>query len=227
VGLKWSELSLPWQVCFQETCQAYLNGTVPIGAVLIGPQGEIISRGRNQIFVGESADSPGLVRCHKLAHAELNALLAVGSIPVDFRNSTIYSAVEPCPLCMGAIYMCGVRQIRYAVSDPYAGSTDMLESTPYLSRKKVKASADAPKHLEIILAALNLEFFVRQGVARRDAVWESWIEAHPLALNLCNCLTNSAYFLKVVEGKPAAEEVFTELNQTLERLKNDNTENGF
>ena len=225
--MKWSELSLPWQVCFQETWQAYLNGTVPIGAVLIGPHGEIVSRGRNQIFIDDATETPGLVSRHKLAHAELNALLAVGSATYDFRNSTIYSAVEPCPLCMGAIYMCGVRQIQYAVSDPYAGSTDMLETTPYLSRKSVRASASSPEDLAFIIAALNLEFFVRQGVARRDAVWESWIKAHPLALNLCNVLTDSAYFFKAVEKKPAAEEAFIELNQTLERLKNDDTENGF
>ena len=74
--MKWSELFLPWQICFQETWQAYLNGTVPIGAVLIGEQDEIISRGRNQIFIDESAEAPGPVSRHKLAHAELNALLA-------------------------------------------------------------------------------------------------------------------------------------------------------
>ena len=115
--------------------------------------------------------------------------------------------------------MCGVRQVHYAVSDPYAGSTNMLDATLYLSRKKVRASADAPAHLVVIIAALNLEFFVRQGIAKRDAVWESWIETHPLAKKLCDTLTGSAYFLSVVKKKPAAEKAFTELNHTLERLK--------
>ena len=225
--MKWSELSLPWQTCFQETWQAYLNGTVPIGAVLTGPNDEIISRGRNQIFVDESAETPGLVSRHKLAHAELNALLAVDSEKVNFHQSIIYSAVEPCPLCMGAIYMCGVRQIHYAVSDPYAGSTDMLDATLYLSRKKVRASASSPKDFALIIAALNLDFFVRQGTAKRDAVWESWIETHPLALKLCDILTDSAYFITAVKRKLTTEEAFAELNQILERLQNDNTENGF
>ncbi len=102
-------------------------------------------------------DLPGQICGHKLAHAEINALLAV-SLPHDeFRQLAIYTTMEPCPLCMGAIYMAGVRRIYYACRDSYAGSIDMLGSTPYLSRKPIKAFGPPRGDLENILAAIQTE----------------------------------------------------------------------
>jgi len=47
--LKWSEIEYPWQVCFEEAWRAYCAGSLPIGAALFSPTGELLFRGRNHI----------------------------------------------------------------------------------------------------------------------------------------------------------------------------------
>ena len=138
MSLKWSELPEHWQECWILAWEAYCHGSVPIGAVVVSPQGEIVTRGRNHIHDGEPG--PGQrVTNSQLAHAELNALLEIPE-GIDLHSLTIYSLIEPCPLCMGAIYMSGVRTVEYAGPDPYAGSTNLLGKTWYLARKPVRAN---------------------------------------------------------------------------------------
>jgi tRNA(adenine34) deaminase len=43
----WEDLSIPWKVSFEEAWEAYCSGSLPIGAVLVDSDHNIISRGRN------------------------------------------------------------------------------------------------------------------------------------------------------------------------------------
>ena len=47
--MKWSEMEYPWQVCFEEAWHAYCAGSLPIGAALFSPEGQLLFRGRNHI----------------------------------------------------------------------------------------------------------------------------------------------------------------------------------
>ena len=158
--MKWSELSSAWQACLEESWAAYCQGSVPIGAVIVNPAGEIVSRGRNRI---REREAPPLQTCNnQLAHAELNALLALGPRPADVRSFAIYTAVEPCPLCMGAIYMAAVRSIYFACEDAYAGSTNLLGTTWYLGHKPVLAfGAQRGAGLAEFACALHIEYNLR------------------------------------------------------------------
>ena len=182
--MDFATIPFAWQVCAEEAWDAFLLKTVPIGACLIGEDGTLISRGRNHIYDHEPTNGvPPAVALHKLAHAELNCLLGAKTI----RGATIYSTVEPCPLCMGAIYMTGVRNTQYAVPDPYAGSTNLLETTWYLSVKKAKAAAlDFPDYTTI-MSAWNFYFFFFEKVRRGEdwftegIVINKWKDAMPEA----------------------------------------------
>jgi len=135
--LKWSELPAPWQICWEQAWEACRRGSLPIGAAITDARGEIVASGRNHINDGEPG--PGQrVTGSQLAHAELNALLNI-PVGLDPYTMMIHSLIEPCPLCMGAIYMSGVRSLEYAGADPYAGSTNLLRKTWYLARKPVRA----------------------------------------------------------------------------------------
>jgi tRNA(Arg) A34 adenosine deaminase TadA len=168
----WSDLSLPWQTALEEAWSAGCAGCVPIGAVVVNASDEIIARGRNHVI--DQAVQPGQIYGHKLAHAEINALLAVTLPHEEFRQLAIYTTMEPCPLCMGAIYMAGVRRIYYACRDAYAGSIDMLGSTPYLSRKPVKAFGPPRSDLENILAAIQTEDILARYPGQPSPVLEEW-----------------------------------------------------
>ena len=104
---------------------------MPIGAVITDASGQILARGRNHSRDG----GPAPVHSHTLAHAEVNALLALNSDHADPHTCILYTSCEPCPLCFGAFYMSGLRELRYASRDPFGDSVNLLGATPYLKRK--------------------------------------------------------------------------------------------
>jgi tRNA(adenine34) deaminase len=73
------------------------RGDIPIGAVIVTDQGEVIARAGNS---REQLKDP-------TAHAEILALREAGRKRKDWRilNSTMYVTLEPCPMCAGAITM--------------------------------------------------------------------------------------------------------------------------
>ena len=73
------------------------RGDIPIGAVIVTDQGEVIARAGNS---REQLKDP-------TAHAEILALREAGMKLNDWRilNSTLYVTLEPCPMCAGAITM--------------------------------------------------------------------------------------------------------------------------
>jgi tRNA(Arg) A34 adenosine deaminase TadA len=193
----WSELSLPWQAALEEAWSASCAGCAPIGAVVVNAAGEIIARGRNHN--NDQTALPGQICLTQLAHAELNALLAVKCNHGDLHQCAIYSTMEPCPLCMGAIYMSGVRRIYYACRDTYAGSVDMLGSTAYLSSKPVKAVGPERSDLENILAAIQAEDILVKFPGQRSVVLEEWRQVYPTGVALGERLASSQklYALRV------------------------------
>jgi tRNA(adenine34) deaminase len=200
----WSELSQPWQAALEEAWSACCAGCVPIGAVIVNANDEIIARGRNH--VNDLTSQPGQICEHKLAHAEINALLAVTLPHEEFRQLAIYTTMEPCPLCMGAIYMAGVRRIYYACRDSYAGSIDMLGSTPYLSRKPVKAFGPQRRDLENILAAIQTEDILMKYPGQSSPVIQEWRKVYPAGVALGEHLAASQeLFAMRTNNLPVAE----------------------
>ena len=167
----WENLSPQWQAALEMAWEAYCSGTIPIGAVIADAEGNIYARGRNRIMDTSAPDNQ--VCANELAHAELNALLAL-KLAYDeckAKSVALYTTMEPCPLCMGAVYMSDVKTLHYAAHDPWAGSTNLLGTTPYLSRKPVKVFEPTNTVLENILIALHTEYETyRRG--------EQFIESH-------------------------------------------------
>lgn len=100
----WNNLDKPWQISFQQAWESYCNGSIPIGAVLLDKNNNIVSIGRNR--VNETTAPTGHLSHNKLAHAELNTLLQLNTY-TEMKDTpyTIYVTLEPCPLCFGAIMM--------------------------------------------------------------------------------------------------------------------------
>ena len=94
------------------------QGGRPFGAVIV-KDGEVIATGVNQIL---STNDP-------TAHAELTAIRAasqkLGSPSLD--GCAVYASGHPCPMCMAAMRMAGVKEVTYAYSnddgEPYGLST--------------------------------------------------------------------------------------------------------
>jgi tRNA(adenine34) deaminase len=119
---EWDELPAPWPEVFALMWEAYLAGTIPVGAVVVDDAREVVSRGRNRIF-NDAGD--GHLGRSRLAHAELNALVALTS-ERTYEGFTLYTALEPCHLCLSAAIAVRIGSLRYAAPDPYGGAVGRL-----------------------------------------------------------------------------------------------------
>lgn len=173
-------LNPAWQACFTEAWSAYCRGSLPIGAVVASSTFEIIGRGRNRL--GDKEAEPGkdlVIIDNELAHAEINALLSLRyswreNLGLSYRGWGLYTTLEPCPQCMGAFFMSGVRNLFFAGRDPYAGSTNLLGKTSYMSKKPIIVNGPDPE-LEKISVAMCVESKLRNsfgaGVELLHNVW--------------------------------------------------------
>jgi tRNA(adenine34) deaminase len=109
-----------WLFCFEEAWEAYCQGSIPIGAVITDAQGRVIAKGRNRFFEKEA--EAGNICWNRLAHAEINAMLKVSSHEhPELKSYTLYTTVEPCVQCFGALYMSNIGNLKYAAKDKIAG----------------------------------------------------------------------------------------------------------
>ena len=96
-----------------EARAAAQRGEVPVGAVVVSPDGEVIAAAGNQT----RADND------PTAHAEILALRAacahVGS--ERLAGHTLYVTLEPCAMCAGAIAAARIARLYYGASDPKSG----------------------------------------------------------------------------------------------------------
>lgn len=166
----WEQLEMPWRVCIEEAWTAYRAGSLPIGAAIYDAGGRLLARGRNRFY--ESEAPPGLLAGHRLAHAEMNALLALDWAHVDPARCSLYTTTEPCPLCVGAIRMTRLGAVRYASRDGAAGSAELFDATPFMQRGEIAVSGPQRPDLEATLVALLVEFALGQD----DANTPSWCE---------------------------------------------------
>ena len=99
-------------------------GELPIGAVLV-IKGEVILRGRARHQATRSQPS----------HAELNALLNGGErLWKEYKRAILFTTVEPCPMCLGALVMADVPHIVFAKHDQVVQSRLSVETNPYIRR---------------------------------------------------------------------------------------------
>ena len=87
---------------------------VPVGAVIVRPDGQIVGRAYNQVEMLKDAT----------AHAEMIALTQAQEAVGDWRltDCTLYVTKEPCPMCAGAIVHTRLRRVVFGVGDPKAGA---------------------------------------------------------------------------------------------------------
>ena len=127
--------------------QAATLGEVPVGAVLVNAEGEIIGRGFNQCISQQDAT----------AHAEIQAIRDACKNINNYRlnNCTLYVTLEPCTMCLGAIINARIKTLHYGAKEPRTGviaSVCNLPAQPWfnhrLEAKGGLLQAAAKKQLE-------------------------------------------------------------------------------
>lgn len=120
----WNDISNEWKIAFSEGWTAFKNGSTPIGAALFDKDRNLITQNRNR------AGEEGTLN-KRTSHAEANILHNIDTSIYDLHEMTLYSTMEPCPMCMGTCVMAGVRHLRFAARDPYCGFTYLKDTEPY------------------------------------------------------------------------------------------------
>ena len=93
--------------------QCIADGDVPVGCVIVSPDGRIVGEGRNR------RETDGLAT----AHAEVEAINLACKTLGSWRLSgcTLYVTLEPCPMCAGAIINARVAEVRYGAKEEKSG----------------------------------------------------------------------------------------------------------
>jgi tRNA(adenine34) deaminase len=101
------------QAALDEARRAYDAGEVPVGAVVV-KDGTVVGRGYNHPITG---NDPTL-------HAEIAALRDAASTLGNYRlpDCDLYVTLEPCAMCMGAIFHSRIRRVFWGAAEPKTGA---------------------------------------------------------------------------------------------------------
>lgn len=89
--------------------RAGAEGEVPVGALVV-LEGKVVGEGWNRPI---SASDP-------TAHAEIQAMRAAAAATKNYRltGSTLYATLEPCAMCVGAMFHARIARAVYGATDP-------------------------------------------------------------------------------------------------------------
>ena len=101
------------EIALEEARDAGARGEVPVGAVIVGPDGEILAQAGNRMR--ELSDPT--------AHAEFQAIRAACAALGSERltDCDLYVTLEPCPMCAAAISAARIKRLYYGAADPKSG----------------------------------------------------------------------------------------------------------
>jgi tRNA(adenine34) deaminase len=138
------------RLAIAEAEKALGHDDVPVGAVILGPDGTVIGAGHNE---RELLQDPS-------AHAEMLAIRQAAEHIGHWRllDTTLYVTLEPCAMCAGAIVLARIPHVVYGTTDPKAGAAgsvlDVLQEPRLNHRPQVTQDVLQPE-----CAALLKDFF--------------------------------------------------------------------
>src|SRR5215211_4827493 len=93
-------------------------GEVPIGACLVTADGQLIATSFNRTITDNDPT----------AHAEINVLRSAGAKIQNYRltGSTLYTTIEPCVTCAGALVNARITRLVYGARDERFGAVETL-----------------------------------------------------------------------------------------------------
>ncbi len=139
-------------MCLKEAHVAFDSEEVPVGAVIVSPEGRVIARAHN---LTRRVNRP-------TAHAELLAIDMAADAIGNFRllDSTLYVSMEPCIMCAGAIVEARIKRLVFGCFDTKAGafgSVMDVNSLPLNHKVEVTGGVYAEKSRRL------LKSFFRHG----------------------------------------------------------------
>ena len=121
---------------------------VPVGAVLVDADGQLLAAGHNQ----------PISACDPSAHAEIVTLRQAALKLNNYRlpDTTLYVTLEPCTMCVGALVHARVKRLVYAASEPRGGAIEsaqqLFETGEYNHRPEIEGGLLAAESSALLTA---------------------------------------------------------------------------
>lgn len=201
----WSDLNNIWQEVFSLSWESFRKNTIPIGAVIVDENENIISRGRNRIYDLESKNP---LAGSYMAHAEMTAMinLKVNDHP-NVKRYKLYSSMEPCPMCFGTMVMMGIRTLFFAARDGFAGAAELNEKMGYIISKNISIYIGEAE-LEVFQICLQSSYEYQRQHPRIEEVLDSWRAYCTEGVLLGKEMHDSGYFAEAARENKTIEEVY-------------------
>ncbi len=205
MNLCWNGLDKGWQASFNKGWEAYILGNPPIGAAILDSNNKLISFGRHRIF-DRNGDSGSLYGTN-LSHAAVNAILQVGSHPnKDVMHYTLYSTVELCPLCFGAVIMSGIKRIKFGAIDRLECICGLHQMSDLMTENGIYI--DGPvRGIQDIQAALQTCYEMEQGRLGDNTLIDAWRSICPMGVKAGIKLYKSGALFGFIENGITVNEV--------------------
>lgn len=148
--------------CIELSRRVRESGKHPFAAIVVNAKGEIVAEAGNDSLPPEGDPT---------RHAELVAagLAARRLSPAELAGATLYTSAEPCAMCAGAIYWCGIGRVVYALSEhALLGLTGDHPENPTFSLPCREVFARGQRRIEVAGPTLEDEAAaVHQGFWQR------------------------------------------------------------
>jgi tRNA(adenine34) deaminase len=104
------------ELALQEAEAAAARGEVPVGAVLVGPDGAVLAAAGNRT---RERNDPS-------AHAEMLVIREAATLLSSERltGCDLYVTLEPCPMCAAVVSFARIRRLYYGAGDPKSGGVE-------------------------------------------------------------------------------------------------------
>lgn len=117
------------------------RGEVPVGAVIVTSEGQLLAQAGNRTRTD----------CDPTAHAEIVALREAARVCSNYRlaGAIVYSTIEPCAMCAGALVQARVKRLVYGARDERAGAVESLF--------RICTSSSLNHQIEVVSGVLEAE----------------------------------------------------------------------
>ncbi len=140
------------KMAIQEARNASVSEDVPVGVVIVHKE-KVIARACNQVEM----------LCDPTAHAEMIAITQAANFLKSkwLKDCILYSTIEPCSMCAGALVLSRIARVVYGASDPKTGAGGSVFDI--LHNKKLNHRINVTKGvLEEDCSAVIKDFFRKQ-----------------------------------------------------------------
>ena len=147
----WNDLSQQWRTVLEEAWTAFSNNCVPIGAAIFDKSGRLIVKDHNRSGYQTTLNP-------MTAHAESNTLNRLDCRNgLQVRDVVMYSSMEPCPMCMGAIVMSNIKDLHFGSHDRWCGAVHLLDEDPYFRSQhiSVKEPHEEIEFFQLVLSSYH------------------------------------------------------------------------